>query len=80
MDGTDIKKMDPQILRSIISVVSQDAPLFGRTVFENISYGSNAYDVSQDAVVAAAKAANAHEFIMSFPDGYSTLVGERGRH
>jgi ABC-type multidrug transport system fused ATPase/permease subunit len=56
--------------------VPQDVLLFGGTIRENINYGR--LDASADSIIEAARRANAHEFIMSFPDGYDTMVGERG--
>jgi subfamily B ATP-binding cassette protein MsbA len=76
IDGVDVKQMDPQRLRQHMSIVPQETLLFGGTVRENIAYGrSNATD---EQIIAAAKAANAHEFITQLPEGYDTQVGERG--
>ena len=63
-------------LRQQIGAVSQEPVLFASTVGENISYGKE--NASQEEIVEAAKAAHVHEFIMELPDGYDTLVGERG--
>lgn len=63
-------------LRKQMALVPQDILLFGGTIFENIAYGKP--DASQEEVEAAAKKANAHEFISRFPEGYKTVVGERG--
>ena len=63
-------------LRSQIAIVPQDVLLFGGSIFENIAYGD--LKASKDEVISAAKRANAHEFIVGFPEGYETLVGERG--
>ena len=63
-------------LRSQIGIVLQDTTLFSGTIRDNIAFGRP--DASMDEVIAAAKAASAHEFIMSFPQGYDTPVGERG--
>ncbi len=63
-------------LRSQIAYVPQNAYLFYGTILENISYGKN--NASQEEIIEAAKAANAHDFIMQMPNGYETLVGERG--
>ncbi len=63
-------------LRSQIGIVLQESTLFSGTIRENIAFGKS--DASMEEIVEAAKAAAAHEFIMSFPDGYDTPVGERG--
>jgi len=76
IDGTDIKGCTQKSLRENIGVVPQETLLFGGTIRENILYGR--LDASDEALIAAAQAANAHEFIMGLPDGYNTVVGERG--
>lgn len=76
IDGIDIKDVTLKSLRSAIGVVQQDVYLFSGTVFENIEYGKPG--ASREEVIEAAKAAGAHEFISSLPDGYDTYVGERG--
>jgi ATP-binding cassette subfamily B protein len=76
IDGHDIRDVGLKPLREQIGVVLQDPFLFNGTVAENISYGKP--DAPLDEVVAAAKAANAHDFIIGFPEGYDSLVGERG--
>ena len=76
LDGKDLRHLNLRWLRRHIGVVSQEPVLFGTTIAENIRYGREG--VTQEEVVAAAKAANAHDFIMSLPDKYETLVGERG--
>ena len=76
VDGEDIKQIDLKDLRRQIGVVLQDPYLFSGTIAENIAYAHP--DASMEDVIAAAKAANAHEFIVKFPDGYDTEVGERG--
>lgn len=76
IDGIDIRKITISSLRRQISFVSQDVFLFNGTVKDNILYGRQ--DATDDEVIAAAKAANAHEFIMELADGYDTKVGERG--
>ena len=76
LDGMDIRKLKQKSVRRQIGVVLQDAHLFNETVRNNIAYGRP--DASFDEIVAAAKAANAHDFISSLPDGYDTLAGERG--
>ena len=72
----DIRKYTLKSLRKNIADVSQDVFLFNGTVAENIKYGRP--DATEEMVIAAARAANAHDFIMEFPDGYNTCVGERG--
>ena len=76
LDGVDVRQLDPEELRGHIGAVSQEPILFATSIRENIRYGRpNATD---EEVEAAARAANAHTFITSFPEGYLTLVGERG--
>ncbi len=76
IDGADIKELKQRSLRAKIGVVSQDALLFNDTVASNIAYGRPWASVEE--ITAAAKAANAHDFIMRLPKGYDTLIGERG--
>lgn len=76
IDGTDIRKVTLKSLRNHIGMVQQDVYLFAGTIFENIAYGKPGAD--REEVIQAAKNANAHEFIMSFPDGYDTDIGQRG--
>jgi ATP-binding cassette subfamily B protein/subfamily B ATP-binding cassette protein MsbA len=76
IDGQDISEMTLHALRAQIAIVSQEPFLFNGTVRENIGYG--ALDASDEALKAAARAANCHEFISRLPDGYDTRVGERG--
>src|SRR5689334_3882477 len=76
IDGHDIREMPLEILRAQISIVSQEAFLFNGTVRENILYGN--LDATEEQMIAAAKAANCHDFIMRLPDGYNSRVGERG--
>ncbi len=76
IDGHDTRQVNLQSLREQIGVVLQDPFLFNGTVAENIAYGHP--ESSLEQTVAAAKAANAHDFIMNMPDGYDTMVGERG--
>ncbi len=76
IDGQDIHSVTKASLRSEIAIVFQEALLFSGTIRENISYGRS--DASQKDVEKAAKAANAHEFINKFKDGYATEIGERG--
>lgn len=77
IDGVDIREFDYKQLRSMIGVVSQEVILFNDTIGQNISYGVHG-EVSQEQVMHAAKLANAHKFIMEKPDGYETIVGDRG--
>ena len=76
VDGHDIKDVKLKSLRRHIGIVSQEIFLFNRTVKENISFGKP--DASMDDVIRAAKIAQAHEFITNFPNGYETIIGERG--
>ncbi|MDE6567955.1 MAG: ABC transporter ATP-binding protein/permease [Lachnospiraceae bacterium] len=76
IDGKDIRSIQLQSLRSHIGIVQQDVYLFAGTIFENIAYGKRG--ATKEEVIEAAKNANAHEFIMSFPDGYDTDIGQRG--
>ena len=76
IDGHDARHVNLKSLREQIGVVLQDPFLFNGTVADNIAYGHPAASLEQ--IVAAAKAANAHDFIMNMADGYDTLVGERG--
>ncbi len=76
VDGLDVRDLVLTSLRRQVGVVLQESLLFSATVRENIAFGRP--EASEEAIVAAAQAANAHDFIMEFPDGYDTLVGERG--
>ncbi|HTM74592.1 MAG TPA: ABC transporter ATP-binding protein [Pseudolabrys sp.] len=76
IDGQDISKVSRRSLRQHIAYVGQDVFLFRGTIRENIAFGKP--DASEDEIVAAAKAAYAHDFILSFPRGYDTPVGEHG--
>ncbi|HEX9118581.1 MAG TPA: ABC transporter ATP-binding protein [Anaerolineae bacterium] len=76
IDGHDIREVKLESLRSKIGIVLQDTTLFTGTIRDNIAFGRP--DAAMDDVVAAARAAAAHDFIMSFPQGYDTPVGERG--
>lgn len=78
LDGHDIRKLDLKWLRSQMAYVQQEPQLFGLTIRENIVYGVRRENITQEEIEAVAKEANAHEFISQFPDGYDTLVGERG--
>ncbi|YAF95489.1 MAG: ABC transporter ATP-binding protein [Nodularia sp. CChRGM 3473] len=77
VDGIDIRELQLGELRRCIGWVSQDVFLFHGTVAENIAYGS--FDASHDEIIHAAKLAEAHEFILQLPQGYDTIVGERGQ-
>lgn len=76
IDGNDVRDVNIQSLRSQIGIVLQDNILFSDSVKKNILMGKP--DATDEEVIAAAKAANAHDFIMELPDGYDTKVGERG--
>jgi ATP-binding cassette, subfamily B, bacterial len=76
IDGRDLRKIQSRCLREQISMVLQEPFLFTGTIADNIAYGRPS--ASRTAIIEAAKAANAHKFIMSFPDAYDTEVGERG--
>ena len=75
IDGHDIRSLTRRSIRNKIGIVSQDTILFNDTVRNNIAYGINAED---DAIEAAARQANAHDFIELLPEGYETVLGERG--
>src|SRR5439155_947480 len=76
VDGIDVRDVKLNPLRKQIGVVFEESFLFSDSVRNNIAYGRP--DAGEDEVVAAARAAEAHDFIMELPDGYETLVGERG--
>ena len=76
IDGIDIKDMALTDLRRNIGIVQQDVFLYGGTVKENIAYGN--FDATDEDIIAAAKLANIHDYVMSLPNGYDTYVGERG--
>lgn len=76
LDGLDLREIRLADLRRAIGIVSQDVFLFDGTVVENIAYGN--LDATHDSVVAAAQLAEAHDFVAGLPDGYDTLIGERG--
>jgi ABC transporter fused permease/ATP-binding protein len=78
IDGHNLRDLDPSSLREHIATVSQEPTLFSTTIYENIAYGAGSVTPTVGDVEAAARAANAHDFIMSFPEGYQTTVGERG--
>jgi ATP-binding cassette, subfamily B, multidrug efflux pump len=76
VDGIDVRQVDLKALRRQIGLVLQTSLLFSTSIRENIAFGR--VGASEDDVLAAAKAARAHDFILSFPEGYGTIVGERG--
>jgi len=76
IDGIDVREVTLESLRRQIGIVLQETTLFSGTIRENITFGRT--DATMEEVVAAARAAAAHEFITSFPEGYETEVGERG--
>jgi ATP-binding cassette subfamily B protein len=73
VDGVDLRSLDPTELRSVVALVAQNAPLFSGDAATNIAYGRQG--ASADEIVAAAKAANAHDFISALPEGYQTPLG-----
>ncbi|MDZ8054174.1 MAG: ABC transporter ATP-binding protein [Aulosira sp. ZfuVER01] len=77
LDGIDLQNLNLRDLRRCIGLVSQDVFLFHGTVAENIAYGS--FDATEPEIIMAAKVAEAHEFITHLPQGYETIVGERGQ-
>jgi len=76
LDGKDLRSLTLSSLRSQISIVLQDIFLFNGTVADNIAYGSK--EATKEDIIKAAVTARAHEFIMEMPDGYDTVIGERG--
>ena len=78
IDGEDIKDVTIQSLRQQIGLVSQETVLFNDTVLENIKYGRQ--NAPEAEITEAAKAANAHDFIVGLPDGYNTIIGDRGHN
>jgi ATP-binding cassette subfamily B protein len=76
LDGINVRNITLRSLRRNVGVVQQDVYLFAGTVFENIRYGKP--DATKEEVIEAAKKANAHDFILSLPDGYNTDIGQRG--
>jgi ATP-binding cassette subfamily B (MDR/TAP) protein 1 len=75
-EGTNIKELNVKWYRDNLALVSQEPSLFNTTIAENIKFGYP--EATQEDIVDAALQANAHDFITSFPEGYDTLVGERG--
>ncbi len=76
VDGVDLRDLKLTSLRGLLGIVTQETYLFHDSIRNNIAYGLS--DIALDKIVAAAKMANAHEFVESFPDGYNTVVGSRG--
>ncbi|KAF4673717.1 hypothetical protein FOL47_010198 [Perkinsus chesapeaki] len=77
LDGRSLATLKDDCLRRNVSLVAQEPVLFSTSIMDNIKYGA-ADDITLDEVEASARAAHCHDFIMSFPEGYNTLVGERG--
>lgn len=77
LDGVELRRYTRRFLRSQIGIVEQEPFLFSRTIRENITYGVGR-EVSEEEIVAAAQAAAVHDVILTFPQGYNTLVGEKG--
>jgi len=77
IDGVDIRDVSLKSLREQIGIVTQETVLFDDTIANNIAYGSP--QCSPQAIEAAARAANAHEFVTALPQGYATMIGERGQ-
>lgn len=78
VDGRDTETMPLDALRGLFGIVTQDAILFHDTVFQNIAFGMPEGSATREAVVQAAKVANAHGFIEDLPNGYDTIIGDRG--
>ena len=76
VDSTDLRRVTQKSLRDQIAIVPQETLLFGGTIYENIQYGR--LEATEAEIIEAAKAANAHDFILELPDKYQTIVGERG--
>jgi ATP-binding cassette, subfamily B, bacterial len=77
LDGVDVRDLTQEELRSAMALVSQDVFLFHGTVLENIAYGRPDADI--DEITEAARLAEAHDFILELPEGYDTIIGERGQ-
>src|SRR5262249_46304394 len=77
IDGRDLRTLDPEQIRALIAVVQQDTYLFHGTVEENLRLGKP--EASHAEIEAAARAANAQDFIAALPQGYATIIGERGQ-
>ena len=78
LDGTEIQKFKLSWLRQQMGLVNQEPALFNETIRTNISYGKHGEEVTEEEIIAATRAANAHNFISALPQGYETSVGERG--
>jgi ATP-binding cassette subfamily B protein len=76
VDGVDVRNWYLEALRNQISIIEQDVFLFSRSIADNIAFGKQ--DASMEEIIGAAREAQAHEFILSFEDGYETIIGERG--
>lgn len=76
LDGKDLRELDSKSLRQLMGIVGQETILFHDTIFNNIAYGKR--EATQQQVEEAARAANAHEFVSQMPEGYQTVIGERG--
>ncbi|WP_230368687.1 ABCB family ABC transporter ATP-binding protein/permease [Paludibacterium denitrificans] len=76
INGTDIRELTQDSLRAHIGIVPQDTVLFNDTIYYNIAYGRP--EANREEIIEAAKSAHIHDFVMSLPDGYDTMVGERG--
>jgi ATP-binding cassette subfamily B multidrug efflux pump len=76
LDGVDVRRLDHETLNHHIGIAMQESILFSGTILDNIRFGRP--EASEEEVIAAAKAAQAHDFIMSFPEGYQTQLGQRG--
>lgn len=76
LDGIDIRQISVRSLRNLMGIVTQDTILFNDTIRNNIAYGL--HDTSTDKIIEASRAANAHDFISRFPNGYDTVIGDRG--
>ncbi len=76
IDGTDIRHVTLDSLRNQVGIVPQETILFNGSVYDNILYGR--LDATKEEIETAAKAANAHDFIMELPEGYNTMLGDRG--
>ena len=78
VEGHNIESLNVAQLRSKLGLVSQEPVLFNRSIKENIEYGDNERQVSMEEVVAAARMANIHQFVSALPEGYDTIVGNKG--
>lgn len=75
IDGTDIRELDLKQLRGLMGIVNQDPVLFHDTVFNNIAFGKP--EATKEEVMEVARVAQIHDFIMSTPNGYNTIIGDR---